>query len=167
MKNVTLANVKDFAFLANKAYASEAEIKNEQQSNKDIGNNYAVYNPATGSSFEVVEQKNETVFGKDFGFSGTVFKNTETNEYVIAFRGTSLSDPVDLVDNGIMGVTSTGLLGDVTNKQFKEAFAFASKQIAEILAKDPDAKISAAEHSLGGALAQIIGAKLKLQNHNI
>ena len=166
MKNVTLANVKDFAFLANKAYASEAEIKNEQQSNKDIGNNYAVYNPATGSSFEVVEQKNEyTAFGKGFGFSGTVFKNTETNEYVIAFRGTN--DGEDILDNLIMGATSTGLLGDVTNKQFKEAFAFASKQIAEILAKDPDAKISAAEHSLGGALAQIIGAKPKLQNHNI
>ena len=71
MKNVTLANVKDFAFLANKAYASEAEIKNEQQSNKDIGNNYAVYNPATNSSFEVYNQA-----GNDSsGFSATVFRN--------------------------------------------------------------------------------------------
>nr|WP_321321695.1 hypothetical protein [uncultured Campylobacter sp.] len=34
MKNVTLANVKDFAFLANKAYASEAEIK--KKNNKAI-----------------------------------------------------------------------------------------------------------------------------------
>ena len=59
MKNVILANVKNFAFLANKAYASEAEIKNEQQSNKDIGNNYAVYNPATNSSFEVIDQKRD------------------------------------------------------------------------------------------------------------
>ena len=37
-------------------------------------------NPATNSSFEVVAQTNEyTAFEKDFGFSGTVFKNTETN----------------------------------------------------------------------------------------
>ena len=74
MKNVTLTTVKDFAFLANKAYASESEIKNEQQSNKDIGNNYAVYNPATNSSFEVFNQKNEitniNVIGEvEFGFS--------------------------------------------------------------------------------------------------
>ena len=104
MKNVTLANVKDFAFLTNKAYASESEIKNEQQSNKDIGNNYAAYNSATNSSFEVVKQKNEyTAFEKGFGFSATVFKNTETNEYVIAFRGTSISVPRDFIDNAIMG----------------------------------------------------------------
>ena len=154
-KNITLNEARDKAFLADQAYKSFPNSSEEP-----------ITNPATGSSFEVVEQVNEyTAFGKGFGFSGTVFKNTETNEYVIAFRGTN--DGEDILDNLIMGATSTGLLGDVANKQFKEAFAFASKQIAEILAKDPDAKISAAEHSLGGALAQIISAKPKLQNHNI
>ena len=88
MKNVTLANVKDFAFLANKAYASEAEIKNEQQSNKDIGNNYAVYNPATNSSFEVVAQVNDDTTG----FSGTVFKDPVSGECTIAFRGTEIGN---------------------------------------------------------------------------
>ena len=52
-----------------------------------------------------------------------------------------------------MGTTSTGLLGDVTNKQFKEAFAFASEQIARIQSQNPDAKISITGHSLGGSLA--------------
>lgn len=56
-------------------------------------------------------------------------------------------------DDLVMGATNTGLLGDVTNKQFKEAFAFASEQIARIQARNPDAKISITEHSLGGALA--------------
>lgn len=50
-----------------------------------------------------------------------------------------------------MGATSTGLLGDVTNKQFSQAFA--SEQIARIQAQNPDAKISITGHSLGGALA--------------
>ena len=94
-----------------------------------------------------------------------MFKDTETNEYVIAFRGTN--DSEDILDDLIMGATSTGLLGDVTNKQFKEAFAFASEQIAKIQAQDPDAKISTTGTSLGGSLAQAVGAKLKLQNHNI
>ena len=161
-QNISLNEVKNSAFLANASYGNVGGGKKDDLPN--LGE--TITNPATNSSFEVVEQKNEyTAFGKGIGFSATVFKNTETNEYVIAFRGTN--DGEDILDNLIMGATSTGLLGDVTNKQFKEAFAFASKQIAEILAKDPDAKISAAEHSLGGALAQIIGAKPKLQNHNI
>ena len=151
-KNITLNEVKNSAFLAKQPY------ENFPNSSKET-----ITNPATGSSFEVVEQTNED----GGGFSGTVFKNTETNEYVIAFRGTSLKDGEDILDNLIMGATSTGLLGDVTNKQFSQAFAFASEQIAEILAKDPNAKISITGHSLGGALAQIIGAKPKLQNHNI
>ena len=162
--NISLNEVKNSAFLASEAYKNVVnEVKNAK---KQFSIGSILKNPATNSSFEVVEQKNEyTAFGIGFGFSATVFKDTETNEYVIAFRGTN--DGEDILDNLIMGATSTGLLGDVTNKQFSQAFAFASEQIAEILAKDPDAKISAAEHSLGGALAQIIGAKPKLQNHNI
>ena len=155
MKNIALKDVQDFAYLADKAY-KDVKPTSDKYYNKDkhLPKDGIITNPATNSSFEVVEQKNEyTAFEKGFGFSATVFKNTETNEYVIAFRGTSLSDPVDLVDNAIMGATSTGLLGDVTNKQFSQAFAFASKLIAEILAKDPDAKISLTGHSLGGALA--------------
>ena len=155
--NVKLNEAKDFAFLADKSYKT-ANGKEGQLPKAKEGE---VTNPATGSSFEVVKQVND----ENTGFSGTVFKNTETNEYVIAFRGTN--DSEDILDDIIMFATSSGSLGDVTNKQFSQAFAFASEQIAEILAKDPDAKISAAEHSLGGSLAQIIGAKPKLQNHNI
>ncbi|MCI6694746.1 MAG: hypothetical protein MR469_03800, partial [Campylobacter sp.] len=149
-KNITLDDVKNSAFLADQAY-------------KNFANGDKVTNPATGSSFEVVEQTNED----GGGFSGTLFKNTETNEYVIAFRGTELSDQkvdyVDIADDVIMLAANTGLLGDVTNKQFSQAFDFTNKQIAKILAKDPNAKISLTGHSLGGSLAQAVGAKSKLQ----
>ena len=152
MNKPTLENIKNLAFLSNESY--KMAVDDVENKNKEISKKQPLKNPATNSSFEVVKQKNEyTAFEKGFGFSATVFKNTETNEYVIAFRGTRISDPVDLVDNAIMGATSTGLLGDVTNKQFSQAFAFAIEQIAEILAKDPDAKISLTGHSLGGALA--------------
>ena len=146
--DVKLNEVKDFAFLADKSYKT-ANGESDQLPKAKEG---VITNDTTNSSFEVVEQKNEyTAFGKGFGFSGTVFKNTETNEYVIAFRGTN--DGEDFLDDLIMGATSTGLLGDITNKQFSQAFAFASEQIARIQAQNPDAKISITEHSLGGALA--------------
>ena len=145
-KNITLNEVKNSAFLAEQSYKS---FEISPNSSKDI-----ITNPATNSSFEVIDQINEKskFFGVDTGgFSATVFKDTNTNEYVIAFRGSN--DMQDIRDDLIMGATSTGLLGDVTNKQFKEAFAFASEQIARIQAQNPDAKISIAGHSLGGALA--------------
>ena len=91
--NISLNDVKNGAFLANQSYESFPNSSKK-----------TITNPTTNSSFEVVKQKNEyTAFEKGFGFSATVFKNTETNEYVIAFRGTSISVPRDFIDNDIMG----------------------------------------------------------------
>ena len=138
-KNITLNDVKDSAFLADQAY-------------NNFPNGRKITNPATGSSFEVVKQVND----ENTGFSGTVFKNTDTNEYVIAFRG---SDDIkgDWIDH------NSKMLFKKKGPQFDQAFDFANKEIAEILAKDPDAKISTTGHSLGGSLAQAVGAKSKLQ----
>ena len=93
--NISLNDVKNGAFFAKQSYET---FNTSVDGVKD-----KITNPATNSSFEVVKQKNEyTAFEKGFGFSATVFKNTETNEYVIAFRGTSISVPRDFIDNAIM-----------------------------------------------------------------
>ena len=98
-QNISLNEVKNSAFLANASYGNVDGDKKDDLPN--LGE--TITNPATNSSFEVVKQKNEyTAFEKGFGFSATVFKNTETNEYVIAFRGTSISVPRDFIDNAIM-----------------------------------------------------------------
>ena len=60
--------------------------------------NQPLKNPTTNSSFEVYNQADND----SPGFSATVFKDTSTNEYVIAFRGTSISVPRDFIDNAIM-----------------------------------------------------------------
>ena len=78
-------------------------------------------------------------------FSGTVFKDPVSGEYTIAFHGTD-----DLKD---LAAGFSDMLIDLNNRQFKSAMEFANKQIAKILAKVPDAKISLTGHSLGGALA--------------
>ena len=49
-----------------------------------------ITNPATNSSFEVIEQVEYAN-----GFSATVFRNINTNEYTIVYRGTELTDPND------------------------------------------------------------------------
>ena len=69
-KNITLNEVRNSAFLANQSYETFDLSKKDAK---------PVKNPATNSSFEVVEQKNEyTAFEKGFGFSATVFRNINT-----------------------------------------------------------------------------------------
>ena len=65
-KNITLNEVKNSAFLANQSYES-------------FPNSREVTNPATNSSFEVINQTESAN-----GFSATVFRNINTNEYTIA-----------------------------------------------------------------------------------
>ena len=52
-------------------------------------------NPATNSSFEVYNQADND----SSGFSATVFRNINTNEYTIAYRGTELTNPNDFRTN--------------------------------------------------------------------
>ena len=75
-KNITLNDVKNSAFLADQAY-----------NNFPNGSEKTITNPATGSSFEVIDQIESAN-----GFSATVFKDTSTGEYAIAFRGTEAGD---------------------------------------------------------------------------
>ena len=133
--NISLNEVKNGAFLAKQSYET---FNTSVDGVKD-----KIINPTTNSSFEVVAQVNDEATG----FSGTVFKDPVSGEYTIAFRGTEKGDLKDLAAG------FSDMLIDLNNRQFKSAMEFANKQIAEILAKDPDAKISLTEHSLGGALA--------------
>ncbi|MDY4830206.1 MAG: hypothetical protein SO164_05215 [Campylobacter sp.] len=82
-KNITLNEARYKAFLAKQSF------KNFQN-----GSERVVTNPSTGSSFEVIDQTEPAD-----GFSATVFRNINTNEYTIAYRGTELTDPNDFRTN--------------------------------------------------------------------
>ena len=73
--NVKLNEVKDFAFLADKSYKT-ANGKEGQLPKAKEG---IITNPATKSSFEVINQIESAN-----GFSTTVFRNININEYTIA-----------------------------------------------------------------------------------
>ena len=84
-QKITLNDIINSAFLADQSY-------------ENFANGRVVTNPATGSSFEVEKQKKSIT-----GFSATVFRNINTNEYTIANRGTELTDPNDFRTNARVG----------------------------------------------------------------
>ena len=66
-----------------------------ENSKTEILKNGIITNPATNSSFEVYNQADND----SSGFSATVFRNINTNEYTIAYRGTELTNPNDFRTN--------------------------------------------------------------------
>ena len=83
-QNISLNEVKNSAFLANASYGNVGGDKKDDLPN--LGG--ITTNPATNSSFEVVEQVNDEATG----FRGTVFKDPVSGEYTIAFRGTEIGN---------------------------------------------------------------------------
>lgn len=72
MNNVTLANVKDFAFLAEKSYkAVKSSTDQDYNPSKHLLEGGIITNPTTNSSFEVYNQADND----SSGFSPTVFRN--------------------------------------------------------------------------------------------
>ena len=94
MNNLTLENVKNLAFLSNESYKTAVNTVKKGKEKEQMSFNQPLKNPATNSSFEVVEQVESAN-----GFSATVFRNINTNEYTIAYRGTELTDPNDFRTN--------------------------------------------------------------------
>ena len=89
MKNIALKDVKNFAYLADKAYKDEKPTSDKYYNkDKHLPKDGTIPNPATNSSFEVVAQVNDDTTG----FSGTVFKDPVSGEYTIAFRGTKIGN---------------------------------------------------------------------------
>ena len=148
--NVKLNEIKDFAFLADKSYKTANGKEGQLPKAKDG----IITNPATGSSFEVYNQADND----SSGFSATVFKDTSTGEYVIAFRGTEFPDEFSIskITESRKDVWNDVKMPFGSNDQMDSARAYTQKMIKEILEKDPNAKIIVAGHSLGGTIAQQI-----------
>ena len=98
-KNITLNEVKNSAFLANQSYES-------------FPNSREVTNPATNSSFEVIDQKRD-----NNGFATMLVKNIDNNnanniKYAIVYRGTDgindiSTNPTTLLDMRRLLLTHT------------------------------------------------------------
>ena len=94
MNNPALENVKNLAFLSNESYKTAVDAVQKGKEKEQMSFKQPLKNPATNSSFEVIAQTESAN-----GFSATVFRNINTNEYTIAYRGTELTDPNDFRTN--------------------------------------------------------------------
>ena len=88
MNNPALENVKNLAFLSNESYKTAVDTVQKGKEKEQMSFKQPLTNPATNSSFEVYNQADND----SSGFSATVFKDTSTGEYVIAFRGTEIGN---------------------------------------------------------------------------
>ncbi len=98
---------------------------------------------------------------KSSGMQAGLYKNKETAELVLAFRGTEKCDfPCSLETLRDMAADVTLTLGLVPD-QFKHAFNFAQ----DVTNRYSNHKITVAGHSLGGGLAQAIGSVFGLETY--
>lgn len=81
------------------------------------------------------------------GFFAATFYKQSTKEYVVAFRGTEPTDTGDLT-------ADLDIARKTLPRQYHEAIAFASDSISKLKVRN----FSITGHSLGGALATIVGA---------
>jgi len=86
----------------------------------------------------------------DEGFGAAFYKNNQTGELVVSFRGTDTRNPRDIASNFI----------DYATGEWERNKAQVMERIQQYLAANPDAKIVAVGHSQGGMQAQYLGYEL-------
>ncbi|MGE6333328.1 lipase family protein [Stenotrophomonas sp. NPDC077659] len=82
------------------------------------------------------------------GYQGTIYRNVETGDYVVAHRGTEF-DRQPLID----GAIDVGMVTTRFNGQLKDALELTRE--AKEMADREGKNVSVTGHSLGGALAQV------------
>ena len=116
------------------------------------------FDNVTVGSWDLIESN-----GKSSGMDAGVFRNRETNELALVYRGTETCDfPCsfkELEDTARDALADAAIGIGTVSDQFKDAFQFA----LGVISRYPGAKITVAGHSLGGGLAQAIGATLGLE----
>lgn len=109
-------------------------------------------------SWDLVES-----IGKSSGMDAGVFQNRDTSEIALVFRGTETCDfPCsfkELEDTARDAIADVAIGTGTVSDQFKEAFRFAQG----VIRRHSGFKITVTGHSLGGGLAQAVGAVLGLE----
>lgn len=110
------------------------------------------------NDWELIEQ-----ISKDSGMQAGLYQNQQTDELLIAFRGTEACDfscSFKELKESVLDLAADTLLSfGESGPQFRHAFNFAE----DIIARYPESNIKVTGHSLGGGLAQAIGTTFNLE----
>ena len=79
MNKPTLENIKNLAFLSNESYKTAVDTVQKGKEKEQMSFKQPLKNSATKASFKVIDQTESAN-----GFSATVFRNININEYTIA-----------------------------------------------------------------------------------
>lgn len=145
MSNIN-PNAKIYAILADSVYW---DIRYGQRKDGSLDQQNSNWTPIP-NGWSLIKEESHS--GKDFpnfdGFTARAYKNSATNEIVVAFAGTEFSN----------------ILGDWTSNNlplFLSTFSGHANKAAifyhELKHDNPDARITFTGHSLGGGLAGLMG----------
>jgi hypothetical protein len=125
----------------------------------DNGQKYFTDNPGTlvanGTTYEVITHTDDSSLS---GFQALLLKSG--NQYVIAFRGTELTSPSDIITDILAGTANINL-------QYDNALEFVNSFLGQTyngvtVTKD---NLTLTGHSLGGILTQQVGASLGIKGY--
>ena len=88
------------------------------------------------------------------GFKAGVYKNADTSQIVIAFRGTVPSLSKELLKTI---AADSSFLNNIPNTNLSVDVGYAAALVQVVHQKYPKANITLTGHSLGGAIAQVVG----------
>jgi hypothetical protein len=114
----------------------------------------------SGAEYEIVKQ-----VSKPSGYQGTLYRNTQTNEFVIGHRGTQFELSTEGAKDLLLA--DGGMVFSGVNVQAADAMAFTRTATTDAgaygLSKGFEPSITLTGHSLGGTLAQITAHELGLR----
>ena len=105
--------------------------------------------------WDLIEEKD-----RSSGMQAGLYRNRETNELVLAFRGTEFCESIlncsfsEIKESGLDVAADALLTLGFNGKQFRHAFEFAQ----DVANRHQGQTITVTGHSLGGGLAQAIGS---------
>lgn len=112
MNKPTLENIKNLAFLSNESYKTAVDTVQKGKKKEQMSFKQPLKNPATNSSFEVIDQKRD-----NNSFATMLVKNIDNNnanniKYAIVYRGTDgindiSTNPTTLLDMRRLLLTHT------------------------------------------------------------
>ena len=125
-----------------------------------------VYSPANTAGINAYSSTNCQNLSKNdntCGFFARAFATADDSQVVIAFRGTDLSNPMTAIMNIMADASFVGNQTPTTDlvMETEDAASF----VRQVITAYPNANITLTGHSLGGALAQLVGQAANLDTY--